>query len=86
MRGRPEQIDKNNYSLINLNIMNFFFLHLLTKKRKEESGRHTPVSVLDSDHNITEGNEFLDDAIRMKEQPLMYAEESVAAGSPEGLW
>lgn len=36
-------------------------------------------------HNITEGSEFLDDALRMKDQPLMYTEESVAAGSPEEL-
>jgi hypothetical protein len=66
--------------------MNFFFLHLLTKNRKEESDRRMPVSVPDYEHNITDGNEFLDDAIRMKEQPLMYTEESVSAGSPEGMW
>jgi hypothetical protein len=66
--------------------MSFFFLHLLTKKRKDEADKYTPVSVQESDHNITDGNEFLDDAIRMKEQPLMYTEESMAAGSPEGLW
>lgn len=66
--------------------MSFFLLHLLAKKRKDESDKHTPVSVQEFEHNIADGNEFLDDAIRMKEQPLMYTEESMAAGSPEGIW
>ena len=36
-------------------------------------------------HNITDGGEFFDDALRMIDQPLMYTEESIAAGSPEEL-
>ena len=32
-----------------------------------------------------EGSEFLDDAIRTHDQPLIYTEESVAAGSPRYL-
>jgi hypothetical protein len=41
--------------------------------------------VHDPNAYTTEGSEFLNDAIRMKDQPLQYAEESIAAGSPEGL-
>ncbi len=33
----------------------------------------------------SEGSEFLDDAIRTKDQPYLYTEESISAGSPEGL-
>lgn len=33
----------------------------------------------------TEGSEFLDDALRMKEQPLMLTEISVGVGSPDDL-
>jgi hypothetical protein len=32
-----------------------------------------------------EGSEFLDDAIRIKDQPLTYTEDAVAPGCPDGL-
>ena len=68
--------------------MKFFFSHLFERHQLSEPDEHTVVVVDDSVHNITDGGEFLDDAIRMKEQPLMYTqtEESVAPGSPIGLW
>lgn len=52
-----------------------------------EPDKNTVIPFHEDLHNITEGGEFLDDALRMKEQPfiLMRAEESIAAGSPEGL-
>ena len=65
--------------------MNLFFLHLPVKKWKDETYKQTVIPHDDGVHNITEGGEFLDDALRMKDQPLMYTEESVAAGSPEEL-
>jgi hypothetical protein len=37
------------------------------------------------EHNTYEGSEFLDDAIRLKDQPLMHSEESIAVGCPEYL-
>jgi len=40
---------------------------------------------VDSLRQQLEHCEFLDDAIRMKDQPLMYTEESVAPASPESF-
>lgn len=39
------------------------------------------------EQNVTEGGEFLDDAIRSTEQPLaaLRTEESIAPGSPANL-
>ena len=66
--------------------MNLFsFLHLLAKNQEDEPGKHTLVPFQAPEYNTVEGSEFLDDAIRMKEQPLMHTEESVAAGSPGNL-
>lgn len=66
--------------------MKFFFSHLFERNQKNEQDEHAEVAIDESLHNITEGGEFLDDAIRMTEQPLTYTEESVAAGSPRSLW
>jgi hypothetical protein len=66
--------------------MKTFLIHLPIKKTKDESIRHKPVTIQEPPHNTSEGSEFIDDAIRMKDQPLMRTEESVAAGSPENLW
>ena len=74
---------KSNHSLINVHIMNLHFLHLPTKNPKDESGKHSLITVQAPPHSSNEGSEFLDDAIRMKDQPLVgteYTEESVAAG------
>jgi hypothetical protein len=60
------------------------FLHPV-KDLNNRSDEHRLVPVFELRHNITEGSEFLDDAIRTKDQPLMYTEESVAAGSPANL-
>jgi len=63
--------------------MKFFLSNLFEKKQKHQQGEHTVMAPDESIHYITEGGEFLNDAIRTKEQPLMYSytEESVAAGS-----
>jgi len=63
--------------------MNLFFLHHSIKDLNDKAGEHTLVLLQEQQHNITEGGEFLDDAIRMKEQPLAYTEVSIAPGSPE---
>ena len=65
--------------------MKFFFSDPLEKKQKNEQDEHAVVIVDESHHYITEGSEFLDDAIRMVDQPFVYTEESVAAGSPGNL-
>ena len=68
-------------------MMKFFFSNLFEKKQEHQQDEHAVVVPDESIHNITEGGEFLDDPIRMKEQPFMYSntEESVAPGSPKGL-
>jgi hypothetical protein len=61
------------------------FLHLPIKGLKDGPAVHTLVTAQEPPHNTNEGSEFLDDAIRMKDQPLIYTEESVAPGSPENF-
>lgn len=65
--------------------MNLFFPNPRNKNERDESLRHPLVIAPDSAHNITDGSEFLDDAIRTHEQPLMHTEESIAVGCPEDL-
>ena len=67
--------------------MKFFFSNLFKRKQKNGHDEHVIVALDESFHSITEGDEFLDDAIRTKEQPFMSSstEESVAPESPEGL-
>jgi len=70
---------KINYSSNNVNIMNPSFLYSADEDLKDRSDGHTPV---DSEpvYSINEGSEFLDDAIRMKDMPLMFSEEKIDAG------
>ena len=67
--------------------MNLFFLHHPVNHLKDKPGEHTLVSLeeLQPQDNITDGGEFLDDAIRMKEQPLMFTKESLAEESHGNL-
>jgi len=84
MPGR-QLLAKPYCSFFKTTAMNFLFFHMPVENRKQEAYTRTVMADEEQQHNITEGGEFLDDAIRMKDQPLMYTEESVAAGSPEGL-
>ena len=61
--------------------MNPFLLHPANRNLNEQSVKR-PVVHNAPPHNTNEGSEFLDDAIRMEDLPLIYTEESVAAGSP----
>jgi len=67
--------------------MNLFFLQHQQNDQKDETEIHTLIPLHEQTHNITDGGEFLDDALRMKEQPfiLMRGEESIAPGGPDGL-
>ena len=58
--------------------MKLFFPDLFERKQTNHHDEHTAMVVHASLHSTTEGSEFLDDAIRMKEQPLLYAEETIA--------
>ncbi len=60
------------------------FLHLTLKRRKDEPDKQAAlVAIQEPPHNTSEGSEFLDDAIRFKDQPLIFTKVSVTAGSPE---
>lgn len=61
--------------------MNLFFVHPAAKNPKGSSDKYILVHT-EPPHNTSEGSEFLDDAIRTEDLPLVYTEESVAAGSP----
>lgn len=61
--------------------MHLFFFHHQAKHQEDDQNKHAVV-VDEHPHNTNEGSEFLDDAIRIKEQPLMYTEETIAAASP----
>lgn len=61
--------------------MNFFFLYP-HKNLKDKSDERLIIHQ-EASHGTNEGSEFLDDALYMHDQPLMYAEESVTAGYPE---
>ncbi|WP_290796795.1 hypothetical protein [Flavihumibacter sp. UBA7668] len=67
----------------------FYHLHLPFIHGKEHSpdnSDHTVVIKDESKHFISEGGEFLDDAIRMADLPTVYTEESVAPGNPDGFY
>lgn len=53
--------------------MNFFFLHSTVKNLKDQSDNTLVHN--EPPHNTNEGSEFLDDAIRIEDLPLTYAEE-----------
>ena len=68
--------------------MNLFFLHPAAKHQPTRQNEHPVVPRvrgIESPHNTSEGSEFLDDAIRTEDLPLVYTEESIAAGSPQQL-
>lgn len=53
--------------------------------RTNITGKFTFDSLHDPNAYTSEGSEFLDDAIRMKDQPLQFTQDCITAGSPEGL-
>jgi hypothetical protein len=60
---------------------------IIMNRLLEEQPLVPALAVVRHPHNIYEGSEFLDDAIRTIEQPLMYmhTEEAIAVGSPDDL-
>ena len=68
--------------------MKFFLPDQSENEQKIQQVEHLAVAVPESLHNITEGGEFLDDAIRMHEQLYMlsHIEESIAPGSATDMW
>jgi hypothetical protein len=64
--------------------MNLLFLHPAGNNRQAQSDTH-PVVHNEPSHNMNEGSEFLDDAIRIEDLPIIYTEESIAVSSPKNL-
>jgi hypothetical protein len=65
--------------------MNLFFLHPAAKNGNNQPDKQTLVQPHKPPHDTSEGSEFLDDAIRMEDLPVIYTEQSIAAGSPKNL-
>ena len=65
--------------------MNPSFLYSDAERLEDQPDMHTRA---DSEpiHSISEGSEFLDDAIRMKEMPLMFSEEKIDSGRTRYLF
>ena len=61
--------------------MNFFFLRLLTKNRKNESNTH--LLIKDHEPPTNEGSEFFDDVIRMEDEPFMYDVKERSSRAPQ---
>jgi hypothetical protein len=61
------------------------FLQQQDPKVNAEPAAHQHLDVLGHLHDESEGSEFLDDSLRMKEQPFTNTENSVAPGSPDEL-
>ena len=56
--------------------MNLFFSHPSTKDPKNGYPEYMQVVANETPHNTSEGGEFLDDAIRMEEDPLSSQDEN----------
>ena len=64
----------------------FSFLHLLQPPSKNKETEIPNILLEEFDQNITDGGEFIDDSLRMIDQPLVYTEISVAAGNPAEMF
>ena len=58
--------------------MNFFFFQSPAKNLKDKTTKHLLLQIYESPHNMNDGLEFRDDAIRTKDQPLLYTMENVS--------
>ncbi|HEX6428541.1 MAG TPA: hypothetical protein VF008_12680 [Niastella sp.] len=65
--------------------MDHFLFHSPVKDLDDKTINPVLVPINEPLHNANECCEFSYDAIRMKDLPLIYTEECMAAGSPEGL-
>ena len=60
--------------------MNFFFIHRPAKNPEGAADEHILVPLQNHGHDLNEGSEFLDDAIRMEDMPEVYTEENITDG------
>ena len=68
--------------------MKFFLFDLFEKKQKQLQAEPVELALRESLHHIADGGEFLDDAIRMEDQPYkdLHTEISIAPGSASDIW
>lgn len=66
--------------------MNFFLFHSPVKNLKDKTIKHMVVPVYEPWPNTQEENEFPEDGLRVEYRPIMYAEDCIAAGCPDGIW
>src|SRR5262245_57507174 len=66
-------------------IMNLFYFKDPEEVKTDQADKQINITHIESTDYTAEGSEFLDDAIRIKEQPFKYspAEESIVPGSPQ---
>ncbi|HZX57285.1 MAG TPA: hypothetical protein VFE54_01110 [Mucilaginibacter sp.] len=65
--------------------MNPFFVYRADENLKDQSDKH-PLAINEPLYSMDEGSEFLDDAIRMKDMPLMFSEEKIDTGGARNLF
>ena len=63
--------------------MNLFFLHPHQQSPKIGNPEYMEIITNEPEHNTSEGSEFLDDAIRMVDQPLTVRNEGEDGGNEE---
>lgn len=66
--------------------MSLLFIYLPAKNQEGELVEHTAIDMHEREHYPNEGSEFVDDAIRMNDQPFMYSEESAGAINYDDLY
>jgi hypothetical protein len=86
--GQQRQVNRwqtNLNQLLTIKTYVMFFLHLHAHNLSARSEEHLLVQLHEPPHDTSEGGEFLDDAIRMEELPVIQTEVSIAAGSSDNL-
>lgn len=66
--------------------MNYILSHAPVENLKHQtiSSLHTPF--YDPRYNVNDADDSPDDAFRVIDRPVIYSEDCIAAGCPEGLW
>jgi hypothetical protein len=65
--------------------MNPFFINHADEDLKDQSDKHL-LAINEPPYSMDEGSEFLDDAIRMKDLPLMFSDEKIDTGGSRNLF
>ena len=65
--------------------MNPFFVNHADENLKDQSHKHL-LTINEPPNSMDEGSEFLDDAIRMKDLPLMFSDEKIDTGGARYLF